>query len=67
MCVCACVSVLCVCSVEYVLELYSFRHRSVSYAAPLVWNSLPREIRPIQSTAAFKAALKAHMFKTYYF
>lgn len=67
MCVCACVSVLCVCSVEYALELYTFKHHSVSYAAPFVWNSLPHEIRPIQSTAAFKAALKAHMFKTYYF
>ena len=35
MCVCACVSVLYVCSVEYALELYTFKHHSVSYAAPL--------------------------------
>ena len=29
-------------------------HRSFSHATPSVWNSLPREIRHVQSTTAFK-------------
>ena len=33
-------------------------------AAPSVWNSLPHEIRHIQSTTVFKTALKTHQFKT---
>ena len=53
-------------------ELYAFRtltktfgHRSFSHATPSVWNSLPHEIRHIQSTTAFKVALKTHLFKSY--
>ena len=38
-------------------------HRSFSHAAPSIWNTLPREIRHIQLTAAFKIALKANLFK----
>ena len=33
-------------------------HRSFSHAAPSVWNSLPHEIRHIQSATAFKTALR---------
>ena len=44
----------------------TFGHRSFSYAAPSVWNSLPREIRHSQqSTAVFKTALKTHLFRSY--
>ena len=38
-------------------------HRSFSYSAPSVWKSVPREIRHIQSTTAFKTALKTHLLK----
>ena len=44
----------------------TFGHRSCSYAAPSVWNSLPRQIRHIQSTTAFKTVLMTHLFKTDY-
>ena len=40
-------------------------HRSFSYAAPSVWNSLPCEIRHIQSTTAFETTLKMSLFKSY--
>ena len=43
----------------------TFGHRSFSHAAPSVWNSLPHNIRPIQSVIAFKTALKTHLFKSY--
>ena len=44
----------------------AFGNRSFSYAAPSAWNYLPREIRFIQSTTAFKIALKIHLFQSYY-
>ena len=44
----------------------TFGNRSFSYAAPSVWKSLPREIRYVQSTTAFKTALKTHLFHSYY-
>ena len=37
-----------------------FGHRCLSYAAPSVCSSLPHNIRQIQSTTAFKTALKSH-------
>ena len=40
-------------------------HHSFSHAAPSVWNSLPRDIRHIQSVTAFETALKTHLFKSY--
>ena len=40
-------------------------HRSFSHAVPSVWNSLPHDIRHIQSVTAFKTALKTHLFKSY--
>ena len=43
----------------------TFGHRSSSYAAPSVWNSLPHEIRDIQSATAFKTAMKTSLFKSY--
>ena len=41
------------------------RHHSLSHAAPSVWNSLPHEIRHVQSATAFKTASKTHLFKSY--
>ena len=43
----------------------TYGHRSYSYAAPTVWNSLPREIRHVPSITSFKTALKTLVFKSY--
>ena len=48
------------------IKTKTFGHRSYSYAAPSVWNSLPREIRHNQSTTAFKTAPKTHIFRSYF-
>ena len=47
------------------IKTKTFGQRSFFHAAPFVWNSLPREIRHIQSATAFKTALKTHLFKSY--
>ena len=47
------------------IKTKTFGHRSFSYATPSVWNSLPHEIRRLQSTTAFKTALKTHLSKFY--
>ena len=44
----------------------SFCQRSFSYAGSTQWNSLPCEIRHIQSTPSLKTALKTYPFKTYF-
>ena len=38
----------------------TFAHHS---SAPSVWNSLPREIRHLQSSTSFKTALTTHLFR----
>ena len=48
------------------IETKTFRHYSFSHAAPSVLNSLPHEIRHIQSATAFKTALKTYPFKSYH-
>ena len=47
------------------IKTKTFGHRSISNATPSVWNSLPCEIRHIQSTTAFKTALGTPLFKSY--
>ena len=47
------------------IKTKTFGHCSFSHAAHSVWNSLPHEIRHIQSATAFKTALKTHLFKSY--
>ena len=47
------------------IKTKTFGHRSFSHTAPSVWNSLPHDIRHIQSVTAFKTALKTHLFKSY--
>ena len=37
--------------------------RSIYAAAPYLWNSLPAELRDIQSLTNFKRKLKAHLFR----
>ena len=44
----------------------AFGHRTFSYAAPTVWNSLPYEIRHLQTTSSFKSALKTFLFRKYH-
>ena len=44
----------------------TFGQHSFSYSAPKQWNSLSSDIRHIQSSHAFKTALKTHLYKQYY-
>ena len=44
----------------------SYGERSFSYCAPKQWNSLPAQLRNIQSTSSFKKCLKTHLFNQYY-
>ena len=37
--------------------------RSFYAAAPALWNSLPAQLREIQSLAVFKQKLKTHLFR----
>ena len=37
--------------------------RSFYAAAPYLWNSLPTELRDIQSLSTFKRKLKTHFFQ----
>ena len=41
----------------------TFGQRSFSYFAPKQWNSLPSDIRHIQSSRALKTVLKTHLYK----
>ena len=47
------------------IKTKTFGHCSFSHAALSVWNSLPHDIRHIQSVTAFKTALKTHLLKSY--
>ena len=38
-------------------------HRSFSYQAPSIWNSLPVEIRGLPTLPQFKASLKTYFFR----
>ena len=48
------------------LRTKSFGHRSFSFAAPTIWNSLPSELRHTDSIQKFKLALKTHLFGKFY-
>ena len=41
----------------------TFASRSFSYAAPVLWHSLPRQLQDESSTTMFKRHLKTHLFK----
>ena len=43
----------------------TYGERAFAYAGPKQWNSLPLNIRQIDSTPAFKRALKTHLFLQY--
>ena len=46
---------------RYHLERYG--RRAFSVAGPTLWNALPPAIRQVNSVAAFKSFLKAHLFR----
>ena len=48
------------------LRTITFGHRSLSFAAPTTWNSLPSELRHIDSIQKFKLAPKTHLFGKFY-
>ena len=47
-------------------KLKSFGYRSFSYQEPVVWNSLPTDLKLSSSLASFKPKLKTHLFKKSY-
>ena len=47
-------------------KLKSFGYRSLSYQGPVVWNSLPTDLKLSSSLASFKSKLKTHLFKKPY-
>ena len=48
------------------LRTRTFGHRSFSFAAPTIWNTLPSELRHTDSIQKFKLALKTHLFGKFY-
>ena len=44
----------------------TFGHRSFSFAAPTIWNSLPSELKHTDSILKIKSALKTHLFRKFY-
>ena len=47
-------------------ELKTFGDRAFSHAAPILWNSLPDEIKNAESVFQFKNMVKTHLFKQAY-
>ena len=45
------------------MNLRSYGERAFVYAGPLVWNSLPQDIRSLKNIETFKKYLKSHFFK----
>ena len=48
------------------LRTKTFGHRSFSFVAPTIWNSLPSELRHTESIQKFKLAQKTHLFRKFY-
>ena len=48
------------------LRTKTFGHRSFSFAAPTIWNSLPTELTHTDSVQKFKLALKTHLVGKFY-
>ena len=44
----------------------NYGKRCFRYAAPTLWNSLPKHIKMSENTVVFKKKLKTHIFKDYY-
>ena len=48
------------------LRTKTFGHRSFSFAAPTIWNSLPSELRNTDTIQTFMLALKTHLIRKFY-
>ena len=48
-----------------VFQRLSMTQRSVGFAGPQMWNSLPRNIREIESIYSFKRAVREHLLQSY--
>ena len=48
------------------VKTQTYGNRAFSASAPVLWNSLPTEIRKIPSFALFKTVLKTHLFSQMY-
>ena len=48
------------------LRTKTFRHRSFSFSAPTIWNSLPSELRHADSIQKFKLALRTHPLRKFH-
>ena len=46
--------------------IHSLGQRSISYAAPAVWNTLPYEIRSSNTISSFRSSLKTYRFQQSY-
>ena len=44
----------------------SYGQRSLSYAAPSLWNNLPQQVRTANNVNIFKSRLKTHLFNAVY-
>ena len=44
------------------VNTHTYGQRSFSYAAPHLWNSLPEEIKNLNTIDSFKSALKTFLF-----
>ena len=54
---------------QFVIEPYSLKTyslRALSVVAPLLWNSLPTDIRLIDNVSKFNSKLKTYLFKQVY-
>ena len=49
------------------LGMVHYGDHAFSYAAPLIWNSLPDDIRTEDSMPAFKRKLSTYLFKETFF
>ena len=41
--------------------------QSFTFSAPTFWNSLPPQVRSVDSLQTFKSKLKNHLFMSYYY
>ena len=48
--------------VKPIKNLKSYGERSFEFSGPMIWNTLPKEIRELESHDSFKRALKHHLF-----
>jgi hypothetical protein len=48
------------------VQTKTFGQRTFVYQAPVLWNTLPLEVRNSESVSDFKRSLKTHLFKLYF-